>query len=180
MDTSQHTESIRDLINSIEKKVVVLPEFQRDFVWDIGKSYDLFDSLTRDIFIGSIIYGVPSFEMTTRDIDDRPRKSNSIRRSPLKLRSYTKEEIERNIQTTGFRLVLDGQQRITSLYRALKGYDEIWLIVKREDQLPEDIEFKNLSLEQIFSEYSGQENIDQLSIKLSDVYKIMEGDFRRC
>ncbi|MGC8714260.1 MAG: DUF262 domain-containing protein [Leptodesmis sp.] len=77
MDTSQHTESIRDLINSIDREIVVLPEFQRDFVWDIGKSYDLFDSLTRDIFIGSIIYGVPSFEITARELDIRPRKSSA-------------------------------------------------------------------------------------------------------
>ncbi|GEM_PF-3618055 len=40
MDTSQHTESIETLIKSIDKDIVVLPEFQRDFVWDIGKSYD--------------------------------------------------------------------------------------------------------------------------------------------
>jgi uncharacterized protein YegP (UPF0339 family) len=177
MDTSQHTESIRDLINSIDKEIVVLPEFQRDFVWDIGKSYDLFDSLTRDIFIGSIIYGVPSFEITARELDTRPRKSKTIRRKPLRLISYSKQDVDRKIQTTGFRLVLDGQQRITSIYRALKGADEIWLTVKRDEELSEDAEFSKLSLEEILFDYSGQESSDRLSIKLSDVYSIMEGDF---
>lgn len=177
MDTSQHTESIRDLINSIDKEIVVLPEFQRDFVWDVGKSYDLFDSLTKDIFIGSIIYGVPSFEITARELDTRPRKSNTIRRKPLKLISYTQQDVERKIQTTGFRLVLDGQQRITSIYRALKGADEIWLSARRDEEFSEDAEFTKLALEEILFEYSGQESSDRLSIKLSDVYEMMEGDF---
>lgn len=177
MDTSQHTESIRDLISSIDREIVVLPEFQRDFVWDVGKSYDLFDSLTKDIFIGSIIYGVPSFEITARELDTRPRKSNTIRRKSLKLTSYTKHDVENKIKTTGFRLVLDGQQRITSIYRALKGADEIWLTVKRDEEMTEDIEFTKLSLEEILFEYSGQESSDRLSIKLSDVYNIMEGNF---
>lgn len=172
MDTSQHTESIETLIKSIDKDIVVLPEFQRDFVWDIGKSYDLFDSLTKDIFIGSIIYGVPSFEITARAFDDRPRKSKSIRRKPLKLKSYSKEEVETKARTTGFRLVLDGQQRITSIYRALKGADEVWFITKSDEELSYD-EFHDLSLEEVLSEYSGQESSSSLSFRLSDVYETM-------
>src|SRR5271167_1850038 len=39
----------------------MLPEeFQRNFVWDIEKTFDLFDSFVRDIFVGSLIYGIPS------------------------------------------------------------------------------------------------------------------------
>lgn len=33
MDTSAKTESIIDVIQGIEKERIVLPEFQRDFVW---------------------------------------------------------------------------------------------------------------------------------------------------
>jgi hypothetical protein len=40
----QNTESIRDIVVKIESKEIVLPEFQRDFVWDISKTHDLFDS----------------------------------------------------------------------------------------------------------------------------------------
>jgi hypothetical protein len=29
-------------------------------IWVISKTYDLFDSLVKDIFIGAIIYGIPS------------------------------------------------------------------------------------------------------------------------
>jgi hypothetical protein len=73
--------------------------------------------------------------------------------------------------------VLDGQQRITSIYRALKGADEIWLSARRDEELSEDAEFAKLALEELLFEYSGQESSDRLSIKLSDVYEMMEGDF---
>ncbi|MCP5102462.1 MAG: DUF262 domain-containing protein, partial [bacterium] len=53
MDDRQSSESIKDVIEAIENENIVLPEFQRDFVWDIGKTFDLFDSLVRNIFIGS-------------------------------------------------------------------------------------------------------------------------------
>lgn len=66
-------------MDEIRLKKIVLPEFQRDFVWDEPKTYDLFDSLIRDIFIGSLIYGIPSFELTVRELDTRPRKGNGSR-----------------------------------------------------------------------------------------------------
>ena len=74
MDTGQKTESIKDLCDRISHREIVLPEFQRDFVWDITQTFELFDSLIRDIFIGSLIYGIPSFAITVREIDTRPRK----------------------------------------------------------------------------------------------------------
>ncbi|MBU3217529.1 DUF262 domain-containing protein [Clostridium estertheticum] len=61
-----------------------MPDFHRDFVWDESKTYDLFDSLVKDIFIGPIIYGVPSFEITVKQIDDRLRKTKEKRREKLR------------------------------------------------------------------------------------------------
>src|SRR6516162_1236944 len=89
MDTGQKTESIVQLVDDIVKDRVALPEFQRDFVWDIDKTFDLFDSFVRDIFIGSLIYGVPSFEITVRELDRRPRSGRGSR-ARLKLHNYTK------------------------------------------------------------------------------------------
>jgi len=56
VDTGQKTESILRLVEDIVKDNVALPEFQRDFVWDIEKTFDLFDSFARDIFVGSLIF----------------------------------------------------------------------------------------------------------------------------
>src|SRR6202022_2160007 len=120
MDTGQKTESILKLVEDIRSDDVALPEFQRDFVWDIEKTFDLFDSFVRDIFVGSLIYGVPSFEITVRELDRRPRSGKGSR-AKLRLSSYTREQIENRVKINGFRLLLDGQQRATSIYRAMMG-----------------------------------------------------------
>ena len=67
----EQTQSLKQLILDIDNNKIYLPEFQRDFVWEISKTYDLFDSLVKDIFIGAIIYGVPSFDIAVREIDNR-------------------------------------------------------------------------------------------------------------
>ena len=176
-NNSQETESILNIVNKIKSGNIVLPEFQRDFVWDITKTFDLFDSLVRDVFIGSIIYGIPKFGISTRDIDDRPRKKRGLHRDPLTVIDYTQEQIEAKTATGNFRLVLDGQQRITSIYRALIGVDEIWFIVKNFDELNDDIKDKNLdnyTLEDLLYMFSNEEPIDHLAIKLSDVYQMTQ------
>ncbi|MFN4152361.1 MAG: DUF262 domain-containing protein, partial [Candidatus Sericytochromatia bacterium] len=66
MEQTQN-QSIENLIKDIEREKLTLPEFQRDFVWEVSKTYDLFDSLIKDIFIGSIIYGIPSFEIAVKN-----------------------------------------------------------------------------------------------------------------
>ena len=95
----QNTESIVQIIEKIDNKLLVLPDFQRDFVWDESKTYELFDSLVRDIFIGSIIYGVPSFEIAVREIDSRPRKVKGKRRQQLNTIVYSEEEIKEILET---------------------------------------------------------------------------------
>ena len=167
----QQTESISDIISKIDKELIVLPDFQRDFVWDESKSYELFDSLCKDIFIGSIIYGIPSFEITVRQLDCRPRKKKKYeRREKLKTIDYTEDEIKKLVEASSFRTVLDGQQRLTSIYRSLKGIDDIWFIVNDLDNLDD---YKNLLLEEFLFSIQGKQETNKLSIKLSDVYEIM-------
>ncbi|MBS0244596.1 MAG: DUF262 domain-containing protein, partial [Proteobacteria bacterium] len=104
MDTGQKTESIARLVEDIINERVALPEFQRDFVWDVEKTFDLFDSFVKDIFVGSLIYGVPSFEITVRELDRRPRSGKGSR-ARLKLFSFSREEIEKKVKLSGFRLL---------------------------------------------------------------------------
>ena len=143
----QNTESILEIVKQIDNKFLVLPDFQRDFVWDESKTYELFDSLVRDIFIGSIIYGIPSFELAVREIDTRPRKTKGVKRTPLKTLVFKKEEIEETVKIKNFRAVLDGQQRITSIYRALKKFDNVWLILNNEEEIALDKDFNEMTLE---------------------------------
>ena len=177
MDNTPKTESIVRFIEGIEANNIVLPEFQRNFVWDVGKTHDLLDSLVKDIFIGSIIYGIPSFAITVREIDRRPRRGKGSR-AKLKLNSYSKDEIETKAQVDNFRLVLDGQQRITSLYRALKGIDEVWFVCKKPEDLDYGGDLDRFALEDLLYEFSSHQSRERLSVKVSDVYKTIEQTIR--
>lgn len=173
----EQTQSLKQLILDIDDKKIFLPEFQRDFVWEISKTYDLFDSLVKDIFVGAIIYGIPSFDIAIREIDNRKKITKGKKRAALEIRTITKKEIEDKNKIGGnFRLILDGQQRTTSLYRALKGTDEVWFISKNEDEI-QNTSFENAKLEDLLEEIAGEQDADRLSIKISDVWDIEQNDY---
>jgi hypothetical protein len=166
-ENQSQTESLLDIVRSIQDETLLLPEFQRDFRWEMDQTYDLFDSLIREIFIGTIIYGKPGFEMTLRQIDDRPRKGQGSR-GKLQMRHYPKDEIVNKSLTQNLRIILDGQQRITSIYRALFGIDTVYIIL-RNDLKPEDLIEK--PLEEILLDVRGEESDEAISVRLSDAYR---------
>jgi hypothetical protein len=175
----EQSQSITSLVQDIENGYAVLPEFQRDFVWEISRSIDLFDSLVKDIFIGAIIYGIPSFEMTTRSIDNRERKQKGKKRKGLPLKHFTKKEIEekQKLNKSNFRLILDGQQRITSIYRCLVGIDEVFFVRNNFEELPEELQNKtvaNQTLEDLLYSFDTEDQDDRISVKLSDAWKCMD------
>ena len=181
MDTGQKTESLAQLVEDIEKQAVTLPEFQRDFVWDIEKTFDLFDSFVRDIFVGSLIYGVPSFEITVREVDRRPRGGRGSR-TKLKLTSYSKQDIERLVKIHGFRLLLDGQQRATSIFRALSGIDPLYYVALSDELMPSDVQIipeTKRTLEHVLSEFRGEPLPGRVCISLHDAYRVLRGEAPR-
>lgn len=180
MNNTDNTESIKDLVQNIKEKNIVLPEFQRDFVWGIERTLDLYDSLVREIFIGAIIYGKPAFEITIREIDDRPRRGKGSRRK-LTTYSFSREEAKKKSEVENFRLILDGQQRCTSIYRSLTGVDNVWMVLKNDSELEDEIYEKKIEdrmLEEVLYQFSSSESSNRLSIKISDVYEIMNSSFR--
>lgn len=152
------SESLQTLVAQLDAQppVLLLPEFQRDFVWEVQQTYTLFDSLVQDIFIGSIIFGKPSFELTLRKIDSRPRKGKG---SKVKLERlhYSESQIKAASQIDGLKIVLDGQQRITSIYRALKGIDKVYFVARPD--LP-TLDTRGLSLEDLMHEDIGIQGED--------------------
>ena len=163
------TESLLDIIKSVDKKSLMLPEFQRDFRWEVEKTYDLIDSLIREIFIGTVIYGKPSFGMTLRELDTRPRKGAGSN-AKLMTQDYTEAQIKTLAQTQSLRIVLDGQQRTTSIYRACKGLDSVYINIKEGIDpitMPSD-------LEAIVDDIGGTDSKTNVSIKLSDACEAEE------
>ena len=90
------------LIVDIEGGVIKIPKFQRDFVWSLEKTADLLDSIVKGYPIGTFILWHTKERLHSiknignLKLDDPP----------------AHKEIE---------YVLDGQQRITSLFAAYKG-----------------------------------------------------------
>ncbi|TGL69742.1 GmrSD restriction endonuclease domain-containing protein [Leptospira kmetyi] len=175
MEDQQRTESLKSVMQGIRTNSLRLPEFQRDFVWDIERTYDLFDSIIRDIFIGAVIYGKPSFSMTVREIDYRPRTGKDSRKKLL-TSELSQSEIESSAKLDNLRIVLDGQQRITAVYRALYGIDKVYFLAKSDFDIPPK---KVNDLEEILEEVSGRENENVLSVNLNFVWGVMNDDFRR-
>ena len=171
-DVAGQTESILDIIKGIDSKTIMLPEFQRDFRWEINQTCDLFDSLIQDIFIGAIIYGKPSFAMSLREIDKRRRKGKGSRQS-LKIESYSEIEIKKRRDAEHLRIVLDGQQRITSIYRAVtgEGDDKVYVVLQNDLHEREIPKPNDLSLEELYSIVTSEESREAISVKLSDVYE---------
>lgn len=159
---TQETRSIEDLVKMIDSEKLVLPEFQRDFKWPIEKSETLFDSIFQGLFIGSLIISRPKFDLACKGFDLRQRGTSS--RKPIPKLYKVEEFDQKDIYT-----LLDGQQRATALYRALKGKDVIHLIFKDIETLMSE-EFYDAANDQILIKY------DQY-IEGFDSSKPKEGEF---
>lgn len=107
--------TIYELIRDIEDGRVILPAMQRNFVWSEEKICALFESLMRDYPIGTFL-----FWMVDQDLFNKYAFNNFIR-------DYDEQlgKMQRGSKATApfsdYTAVLDGQQRITSLYIGSKG-----------------------------------------------------------
>lgn len=90
---------IDQLLNEVENTQIVLPEFQREYVWSLENAKQLFVSLFKSYPTGSLLF----WQATEEELPEI--KNNAI--SPHK-GGLTN-------------VILDGQQRITTLYLIMKG-----------------------------------------------------------
>ncbi|MFH0897602.1 MAG: DUF262 domain-containing protein [Candidatus Bathyarchaeota archaeon] len=100
--------SIITLLNQIKNDEIVLPAIQRNFVWDRERIFKLLDSIMRGYPIGIVLMWE-----THNDIQYR-----------FFMREYRSDNLftfNENPQNKRLRVVLDGQQRLQSLYVALFG-----------------------------------------------------------
>jgi uncharacterized protein with ParB-like and HNH nuclease domain len=107
--------TIREAIENIDKRKYFLPAIQREFVWGTEQIERLFDSLMRDYPISSFLFwqveekniSKYQFYEFISDYHERNAKHN--------------RKVNLNGSTNGITAILDGQQRLTSLYIGLKG-----------------------------------------------------------
>lgn len=103
-----------DLINEIEKGRIKIPQFQRDFVWGKKNVADLIDSIIKGYPIGTFILW----------------KTNEELRS---VRNIGNLCIPTTVKGDFVQYVLDGQQRMTSIFCCIKG-----LCIEHEDGKKDD------------------------------------------
>jgi hypothetical protein len=100
--------TITSLLELVKSNEIVLPAIQRDFVWDEEKIEKLLDSIMRGYPIGIILLWE-----TYNDIQ--------FRHFSVDYRAGTHFAFHDNPKENRLKLVLDGQQRLQSLYVALYG-----------------------------------------------------------
>lgn len=126
--------SAKDALEKINNHTLLLPDIQREYVWNPEDVESLFESIVDGYPIGSCI-----FWKTTKDVinTEQPNlyyfldyceRENS--RAPKDATTNVKAPMPM-IVDGDYYIVLDGQQRITSLNIALRGYFEIKKRYKR-------------------------------------------------
>ena len=122
-------QSLAKLMSDIENGHIRVPRFQREFVWERSRILKLLDSMFEEYPIGTIFLwkAPPDFNHMIRNI----------------------EELEQPVarEDTSYRLILDGQQRLTSLFAVIKGLqfegeDYRKIVVDLEEQWKDELSFQ--------------------------------------
>lgn len=102
------------IMHDIENGQIRIPQFQRDFVWTLKKSAHLMDSILKGYPIGTLIFWRTKERLRT-------------------VKSIGNIKVSDPDDGDSLDFVLDGQQRLTSIFASLKG-----LKIKRENGKEED------------------------------------------
>ncbi len=111
----QNPITIKDAIDKIHNRKFLLPAIQRKFTWSSNQIEMLFDSILRG-------YPINSF-MVWRISDDAIKSGYKFYEFLTTFREFYAEN-NKDIDTKGvpdFEAIIDGQQRLTSLYIGLRG-----------------------------------------------------------
>lgn len=150
------TRTFPGLISEIEKGQIKIPQFQRDFVWSIQKSASIIDSILKGYPIGTFIF------WRTKE---RLRSVRNI--GGQKLPELGEAEI--------IDFILDGQQRLTSLYACLKGVS-----IDRDNDGKRVDDFSKIYIDLAAEESDQIVKIDVINLEKSQVISIQDllaGDF---
>ena len=105
----QHVK-VKQLVDDYRSGRIVIPEFQRDYVWKKSKAPLLIDSLYRGFPISSMILWKSDEETRSRRRDPRPARASTM--------SW----------------LIDGQQRVIMLVRAKRGDGDIKVVFNPKEE----------------------------------------------
>ena len=90
--------SVRQLVDGIKRGDIALPDIQRPFVWQNRKVRDLFDSMVKGFPVGYLLFWATGADNGVRPIG-----------------------VDDKVERVARWLIVDGQQRLTSLYSVMAG-----------------------------------------------------------
>lgn len=88
---------VYELLDAIRKRDLLLPEFQREYVWNRDQAKQLIVSLLKAYPVGALLFWKTDSPPELKNVDHTPNKLGTIQ------------------------VILDGQQRLTTLYTLLEG-----------------------------------------------------------
>ena len=88
---------IQELLSDIKNQNLLLPEFQREYVWSREQAKQLFVSLVKHYPIGSLLFWKTDNAPELKNVNEAPEKLGTVQ------------------------IILDGQQRLTALYMLING-----------------------------------------------------------
>jgi Protein of unknown function DUF262 len=103
------TLKVKQLIEDYRSGRIVIPEFQRDYVWRKSKAPKLVDSLYRGFPISSLLLWQSSEETRSRRVDPRPKRASAMN------------------------WLIDGQQRVITLARTMSGDQGIEVVFNAKE-----------------------------------------------
>ena len=129
MSNTIKSSSVLELVDRIANNDYVIPEIQREFVWDLQKIVNLWDSIYSGYPIGQFLFwinrktSIPTYPFLVKDYEylfcaRRPQWKHSISKP-----------------NSGKTMVLDGQQRLTSLFL---GLSEKGILLKTRANSPQE------------------------------------------
>lgn len=173
MSSIRPTQRIYDVIKDIKDDRYRLPSIQRSFVWEEERICKLMDSLMNDYPIGSFLVWKPNSEFTIRT---RKFAQDYITGERL----ISKEE---TLESFPY-LVLDGQQRLQSLFLAFFGmYNGKYLYFKIDSNPIEEendlrYHFQFMKLEEAAKDIHWRRVKDIIQIKIPKISAFVDGEFR--
>ena len=151
--------TLKDIFDGLERGNIKIPRFQRDYVWERPKIVQLLNSLYQQYPIGSLFFW----------------EANANQYANF-LREIEELGLPKQPESNTYNFILDGQQRVTSLFVALKnktlrGTDygsicfnlekQVFQIPKlktEQHNIPAWKLFDNLELTNVVTHYSDQNN----------------------
>lgn len=134
--------NLQTLIQQIDMGIVGLPDIQRPFVWDKTKVRDLFDSMYKGYPVGYLLFWQNANIENTKTIGSN------------------------NKQLTPNLLIVDGQQRLTSLFAVIKGVNILNKDFKKEKII---ISFKPLTQEFVIPDAATKRSAEYIQ-NISDLF----------